>query len=212
MIRRGLAIAFLLCVGAIAVWAGSTPALNCGTGADVAIGGGKAWGAPANACAGVSTTATGITASGSTDYLAATNYGFAVPGGVAILGVQVTFKRSGNTGADITDNAIFLTKNGTVAVGVDHSISAFWPITAAASFQTYGATNDIWAATLAPADVNAATFGVLISALNNNTVNLRSATIYASPMITVTYSSPATGFSPGFIGTIVRPAMSTHIF
>lgn len=211
MIRRVLAIALLVCICAVAVLAGTTVPTNCGTGADVVIAGGKAWGTPANACIGVSTTAVAIPASAVTDFLATTNYGFSIPGPSTVLGVQVSFRRSANTATDIFDNTVVLTKNGTVAVGLDHGQGGFWPNSPGA-VANYGATNDTWSAGLAPADVNAATFGVLISALNSNGTNARSATIYDSVTISVTYSSPATGFSPGIIGTITRSAGSVRIF
>jgi hypothetical protein len=210
MMRRILAISAIILLCALAVLAGTTPAANCGTGTDVVLGIGKAWTNPGNiAVSGQVAFANGIGTEGNTDYLVATNFSFSVPGASTILGVQASFTRSGSSNIDISDNLIFLTKNGTVTVGNDHSNGASWPVTA--SQQNYGGIADLWGVALAPADVNANTFGLMISAQNNSATFLRRANVFAFVTMTITYSTPSTGYSPGFVGTMMRQGIITGV-
>lgn len=187
--------------------AGTSPIKNCGTGTNVAAAG-TAWTNPGSiAVASQFARSNPIIATGNSDNLAATNFGFAVPAAATVLGVQMSFIRSGLR-TDILDNGIYLTKNGTATVGADHSSGDIWPVIPAA--QNYGTTTDLWGTTLSVAEVNASTFGVLIQALNVNETHSSSATIRAFVTMTVTYSSQAKGFSPGIVGngifTVTRRA------
>jgi len=204
--RRIAAISLVVLLCALALYATTTAFTNCATGADVVIASGKVWTNPSNiAVSGGQALNLPAANGGFTDYLAATNFGFAVPGGSTIVGVQVTFSRTGTSNgpnpSPILDNHIFLTKDGATVTGTDHALPQFWPNSYTAV--NYGATTDLWGATLAPADVNAATFGVFISAVNSATT-LQSCGVLGFVQIAVTYSGGARSFSPGFIGTMTR--------
>lgn len=196
---------FLLC--ALVVYAASSTK-NAGTGANVSLAL-TVWSSPGNiAIAGQQASAVFIPPLTGTDNLAATNYGFAIPGGATILGVQVQLSRSANSNGDISDSNVFLTKNGTATTGSDRSTGGLWTTTKTAV--NYGGTSDLWGATLAPADVNAATFGILFSAFNNNASNARRANVFAFVSMTVTYTSFATGYSPGIIGAVQTQTRSVR--
>jgi hypothetical protein len=203
--RRILAVSVVILLCSLALFAATSPTNNCGTGADVVITSGKVWTNPSNITSSGQIAIVVPVAGGFSDYLAATNFGFSIPGGTTINGVQISFSRAGATNgpnpSPILDNSIFLTKNGTVAVGTDHSSSSFW--TNSYTVQNYGSTTDLWGTTLAPADVNASTFGVLISVENTSTFS-QPAAVQAFVTITVTYSGGSHSFSPGIIGTITR--------
>lgn len=186
----------------IAGFAATAGPNNCGSGADISLGA-TAWTSPGNACtSGSSTTASSIPkAGGSTDYLAATNFSFAIPAGATINGIQVTFSRSGQTAASIEDYDITLTKNGTGAVGSNYAATTtYWPTSSTAA--NYGGSADLWGTSWTASDINASTFGLLIRATNVNASLNKSATVYAFVTITVTYTPPANGKSsiPGLIG------------
>jgi hypothetical protein len=205
--RRIITISLVVLLCAFAVYAGTTGAKNCGTGADVVITGGKVWTNPSNACfSGNFSVAYPIAVSGGvSDYLALTNFGFAVPVGSTIVGVQVSISRQGGpiNPSTTVDNHVFLTKDGATVTGTDHLSVLVWPY-GSYVVQNYGSTTDLWGATLAPADVNAATFGVFISASNSSGSNVAEAAVSAFPTITVTYTSGTTSSAPSIIGTMTR--------
>ncbi len=97
-----------------------------------------------------------------TDYLEATDFGFAVPAGATITGISVQISRAqGNTG-NVTDNIVRLLKGGVLS-GSDKSTGAGW-MRDAFTNMSYGGAADMWGLALTPADVNAADFGVRLSA------------------------------------------------
>lgn len=122
-----------------------------------------------------------------TQYLRAQGFGFTIPTGVTIRGIQVDIERkefvaggappdpdrplegvSGNPNITIRDASIRLTKTGS-AIGTDKAATTTdWPqgsVGAADRYANYGSQTDLWGTTWTPAEINAATFGVLISAL-----------------------------------------------
>jgi hypothetical protein len=105
-----------------------------------------------------------------THYLKLTDFGFNVPVGATITGVQATIiRRNGSSsgfggsggGGAVMDNLVKLVKGGSI-VGTDHSNLVHWP----ADFTgiSYGGTADMWGTTLTDTDVNASDFGIAISA------------------------------------------------
>lgn len=92
----------------------------------------------------------------SADCLTGTNFGFDIPGGATVVGVEVEYKRRVTTGAG--NSVIYLTKNGTSKVGSDTDVS--WPGTA--TTVTFGGVTDTLGASLTASEVNASTFGVMV--------------------------------------------------
>ncbi len=103
-----------------------------------------------------------------THYLVLTGFGFAVPTGATITGVQVTVIRrnasgtgSGATLGAVQDNLVKLVKAGSV-VGSDQSNLVHWPVDFTGI--AYGDASDLWGTTWTPAQINDADFGGAISA------------------------------------------------
>lgn len=175
------------------VYAGNAGPTNCGTGIDDSSTGSVSWTTPGNACtSSQTTTATGVTSSSVSHYLKVTNFGFSIPTGSTIKGIQVTVTRSttANKGNRAIDNAARIVKGGSIS-STDRSNTSNW----ATSPVTYGSTSDLWGETWTVADINASTFGFALSAKSTGT-NTVNATVDAFVAITVTYNeSPALSIS-----------------
>jgi hypothetical protein len=96
-----------------------------------------------------------------TNYIVAQNFGYAIPAGATICGIQVTIeKRALGLLANITDNSIKLFKGGT-PTGSDYKKAETWSSTETVS--TYGSSTDLWGTTWSPAEINEANFGTGLS-------------------------------------------------
>ena len=148
-----------------------------------------------------------LTPSATSEYLQGTNYGFNIPLDATIDGIAVSIMRqsSGNMyGNSIDDSDVYLLKAGVIA-GTDHAVTTDWPVTM--TLATYGGTADLWGSTWTPAEINAAGFGVALSARNESPYGDRTA--YVDYMqITITYvfgttTTVATSGSPSTYGDSV---------
>ena len=96
-------------------------------------------------------------------YLWATNFGFGIPTGATINGVQVSVLRessSSSTSNNIQDNVVSLIKGGAVT-GSNKATATYWPDSMHGA--SYGGTADLWGTSLTAADIDAANFGVALS-------------------------------------------------
>ncbi len=126
-------------------------------------------------------------ASATSRYLQGTNYGFAIPTGATINGIQVSIMRETSDvtlGASIDDNIVRLVKAGTI-VGDNKATSADWPTSMTAA--SYGGPSDLWGTTWTAAEINASNFGVVLSILNEGIVTSRTGRVDYM-QITVTYT------------------------
>ncbi len=140
---------------------------NGGTFANVACCSGVAWTAPGNA-----QTSNNVWASVFLDYppaqnsqyLQATNFGFAIPAGATIDGiiVEIELHVFSIFNADIYDNSVKIV-NGGIVTGTEHAAAGSWSL-GSDVIRTYGSCTDLWGETWTPADINASNFGVAISA------------------------------------------------
>jgi hypothetical protein len=121
-----------------------------------------------------------------TNYIVATNYGFTIPAGQQIDGIQVRITRKEDN-ANAKDYRVRLVKAG--VIGASDRISAFnWP--SSNTTRVHGSSTDLWGDTWTVSDINGAGFGVAVSA--------QRAANNASPIgaridnirITVYYSTP----------------------
>jgi hypothetical protein len=141
-----------------------------GSGAnDAGNGGTVTWANPGNITALDATYATATFPSSSTatsEYLKAESFGFAIPTGATIKGIQVSVLRAafGNEKA-IVDTAARLVKAGTVQT-TDRSLGVQWPTSAA--YAIYGGTSDLWGGVWTPTDINDPGFGFAIAASSIN--------------------------------------------
>ncbi|HLZ86062.1 MAG TPA: T9SS type A sorting domain-containing protein [Puia sp.] len=186
----------------------STGPANPGTAADVSLAGSSfTWNTPNGALsAGGSsaTTAAILTAyTGTTDYLQLTNFGFAIPTGSTIDGIQanVTHMASGlsltigilTVTGSVTDNIVQLVGPGVTSV--NKASGASWPTSNTVA--SYGSSSDGWGTTVwTAAMVNSPGFGVAVSAnMNGNTllgVDLIPGAAIDLVTINITYSLPVT--------------------
>lgn len=136
---------------------------NGGTFADDASVGTVAWSNPSNAQTSndARATATSITTNVVSHYLKATNFGFSIPSGATIDGILVEIERSASTSNNNKDNSIKIVKGGTIQ-GNEKAVADAWPTTDA--YASYGGAADLWGLTWTPTDINAADFGVVVSA------------------------------------------------
>ena len=130
-------------------------------------------------------------------FLRGRDYGFTIPAGATINGIEVSIMRrsSSNAGGNsIDDNTLRLVKGGT-AVGNNLASATDWPTTMTAA--NYGGPTNLWGTTWTPAEINNANFGVSLSVENESNFSNRIAYVdYIQ--ITVYYTLPITiiSFSP----------------
>lgn len=133
----------------------------CQTATDEGSHSGIAWTNPNNILANDGVFATCALGGGdTTSLLLASNFGFAIPGGATILGIQVDVKRFAS-GGTVKDNGLFLQKLSGSDVGSDKSTGVNWA--GASQLDSYGGAADLWGTTWTPAEINASTFGFEIS-------------------------------------------------
>lgn len=149
--------------------------LSPGTLASNSAVGTVAWVNPANAAASDNSYATaevtGVLAT--THYLFATGLGFSIPAGATVNGVVVEVELKANSAGFDFDNAsdsdIRLVVGG-AAAGTNKARSAFFTWATTDTYITYGGAADLWGLTPTADQVNAADFGVGVSAKLNGTV------------------------------------------
>jgi hypothetical protein len=101
------------------------------------------------------------------NYFVVTGLSSTVPSGATINGITVKFERFGDQGINefltVADSAIYLTKDGTNTVGNNKSTGASWATSDNNTTTDFGGASDLWGTTLTAEEVNASTFGVMIS-------------------------------------------------
>lgn len=102
------------------------------------------------------------------NYFAVTGLSSTVPAGATINGITVKIERynsvtPGDFTLTINDSAIYLTKDGSTLVGNNKSTGAAWQSSDNNTTVDFGGSADLWGTTLTAAEVNASTFGVMIS-------------------------------------------------
>ncbi len=127
-----------------------------------------------------------------TVYLKVTNFGFSIPAGATITGIQARIDKNTNS-TTANDTGVYLVKDGAIG-GTNHQNASAWPqnseITA-----LYGSSTDLWGAQWSPGDIDNASSGIAFSAsrmtgtgsrvLEVDYVNL---TVYYSTATTTNYS------------------------
>jgi hypothetical protein len=107
-----------------------------------------------------------------TEYLKATNFGFALPSSATIQGISVTVTRDAN--ASSNDLAVKLVKGGTIQ-STNRSTGAALP--SSMTPITFGGATDLWGSTWLYSDINASTFGAVYQAATEGIVSVSSITI-----------------------------------
>jgi hypothetical protein len=195
------------------------PSLNVNSGAyfprtGATIGGsGTAWSNPGNILTNNNSYAT---VSGAGDafskYLYATNFGFQIPAGAMVNGIQVAigrFRSGGLISGEIRDNVVSLLRGGTI-IGANRAINTNWPTSKGAA--NYGSGADNWGTTWTAADINANNFGVALRVSNTSgfwsrTANVDYITVTVVYTIngTINWYTSSTGGSPIGSGSTFNP-------
>lgn len=145
----------------------STAALLPGTAAIVATGD-VAWQFPDNIKVndGNNAACSAMTLNQTTQILEATNFGFAIPNGAQILGVNVYAECGTSGGTDVVDHTIKLIDAGSIA-GTNMANASGWSWFPT-QLKGWGGQEELWGVALTPAKVNASDFGVAIRATNHS--------------------------------------------
>lgn len=108
-----------------------------------------------------------LTGNGYSNYLVCRQLASSIPAGSTINGITIKIERHNGEGGEtltVTDSAIYLTKDGTNTVGSNKSAGATWAVTDPNTLSaTFGSSSDLWGTTFTAAEVNASTFGVMVS-------------------------------------------------
>lgn len=178
---------------------------SAGTGAsDNGNGGTAAWTNPDRiTVSDNSRSQASVAAAATTEWLKATNFGFSIPTGDTIDGIQAGIEKRSGTASAIQDVDVKLVKGGTVQ-GANKAEAAAWPTVD--TYSEYGGAADLWDLSFTPADINATNFGVVISALG---LLLAQATV-DHIRITITHTA-VSGMSRGIIRQQSRQVPIAHL-
>ena len=166
-----------------------------GTMTDDAAVGTQAWTNPGNVASSNNAYAQAASSGATTHYIKCVAFGFAIPGGSTINGVQVDIERKANRNTATRygiDSTVSLVKGGTVSGHNKADLVNKYPTTDTS--KSYGGAADLWGLTLTDSDVNAATFGVVLSSFITDDVTSTTVTVDLIT-ITVTYTAGAGGLS-----------------
>ena len=121
--------------------------------------------------------------------LDAKNFGFNIPTGATIKGIQVVIGRKSSDTNSIKDRYIYLLKNSIISGDNNADTTTYWPTTEIAA--SYGSTSSLWGTTWSADQINSSNFGVILSVDNNNSSHSRTASVdYVK--ITITYKTAQT--------------------
>lgn len=140
-----------------------------GTLANDSVFGDKPWANPGNAASSNNSYATVdldiLVGNQLSNYLKATNFGFAIAAGSTINGITAEIEKNASLDSPpfdgITDVRVRIVKGGVVGA-TDKSDAAQWPTTDA--YTTYGGAADVWGESWTAADINASDFGLVLAA------------------------------------------------
>lgn len=132
------------------------------------------------------------------DYLYSTGFGFSIPNGSTINGIQVTVERSAATAGRLRTDVVRLIKNGTLAgnnLGNDDTYD--W--TTSDVVETYGGATSLWGTTWTAADLNAANTGIAVAARHSSSGSGNISTLGRIDHVTmkVWYTEPVPPPTPG---------------
>jgi hypothetical protein len=133
-----------------------------GTGTNDTSIGTAAWNAPGRITTDDNSYSEILGGSVTSNYLRASNFGFAIPAGATIDGIEARIERKSIFGGpDGLDNSIKLFNASGVAAGNEKSTGAAWP--SSTTVTTLGGATDLWGLTPSEADVEDIDWGWAIS-------------------------------------------------
>ena len=134
-------------------------------------------------------------------YIKAEGFGFSIPTGATIIGVQVDVigKASATASISMSPAQSKIIKAGT-ATGTAASNATTW--TTSPATYSMGGSSSLWGTTLAPADVNASNFGVQVAVFNSGGATVTASIDYVQ--MTVTYTAAGVNFAGATCTSICR--------
>ncbi len=143
-----------------------------------------------------------LSGGGVSSYLKANNFGFNVPLGATILGIQVDIWRSASVGSAIKDSEVKIVKADGSIGSKNQALPSTW--SAGNTQQTYGGTSDLWdVKTWQPSEINSPNFGAVIAV--TNTAGLSRTAKVDAIQITVTYINQL------YVFNVASPANPTFV-
>jgi hypothetical protein len=156
------------------------------------------------------------------NWLRCLNYGFTIPAGATIVGIELRVERrsssTGNGGSD--DAGVRLVKGGAVQP-TDYQTNTDYTTTDAVA--TYGSPSDLWGNTWTPAEINAANFGAVFAATKPSGAGAAHTVSVDHMEISVYYTMPVvvnpgsfnafeTGTAAGAINGVITTKVAGVVF
>ena len=139
-------------------------------------------------------------ASGDSEYLDVTNFGFSIPSGATIDGILFEVRRREVSSSDnIFDKLVKPLKAGT-AVGTDQKSGTEWGTSFA--YQSYGSSSSLLGTTWTYSDINASNFGIRIQAAESVGNSVGAEGRIEHVRCTVTYTPAAGGATCAQVGSV----------
>ncbi len=139
-------------------------------------GSSSSWSNPSNAASFDGANATAGPVTTHTDYLVVTGFGFSVPAGRVITGIEVQVYKNSDDPSKTKDHSVMIVKNGVIggSVSEEKALSSSWQGQGVPSWVTYGGPYDTWGESWTDADINSGNFGLAFSAeqSGNGTPNI----------------------------------------
>lgn len=136
----------------------------------------------------------GMSGSGNneSEYLIATNFGFAIPSTATISGIEVSLDRFADGTNCVTTETINLYYGGSGVGTSKWEPYYYWP--ASVESKTFGSSSDLWGwSSASPSNVNSSSFGVRIRIYNPNCIAYEPTGYIDYVGITVHYTDGWTG-------------------
>ena len=159
-------------------------------------GGGTNWSNPTRAETSNNSYATANVDGTTTDPLQCVDFGFSIPLGSTVSGIEVFVERrssSTNNGGS-RDASLFVVKGGS-SVGADRATATTY--TTADFSEGHGSSSDLWGTTWTVSDINANDFGTVFTATKPNAAGGAHTISVDHIYITVYYTIPPTVVTPG---------------
>lgn len=122
------------------------------------------------------------------NYLKATNFGFAIPSGATINGIEVSINKWCNTSGLEDERVSIVKSDGSIGSTNKGDIGTSW--STSATVKKYGGSSDLWSETLSYTDINDSDFGIVLQA-DPSGAGQRARVNYIK--ITVYYTESSTG-------------------
>jgi MSHA biogenesis protein MshQ len=159
-------------------------------------GGGTNWSNPARAETSNNSYATANVDGSTTDPLQCVDFGFSLPLGSTVTGVEVFVERRSSSTANggSRDASLFLVKGG-ASVGANRATATIY--TTGDVSEGHGSSSDLWGTTWTVAEINAADFGTVFTATKPSGAGGAHTISVDHIYITVYYTIPPTVVTPG---------------